>query len=155
MRFGVVVALATAVTFVGSFSSMAQEDKLAQIKARQDFMEAQQKDVNAINAYAKGTGSKEAALAGANDLIAKAPKIMDNFPPGTSMKEFPDKTKAKPELWAEIDKAKQVPVALKASEEKLVGVINTATPEEVGKEMGNIYRTNCNACHTPYRQPKT
>lgn len=153
MKLGAGVALAVAVVLMSSASGIAQEDKLALIKARQDFMEAQQKDVNAINAYAKGTGDKDTALAKANDLIALAPKIMDHFQPGTSAKEFPDKTKAKPELWAEMEKAKQFAAAVKPAEEKLVEVIKTGTPEEVGNEMRTVYRTNCNGCHTPYRLP--
>lgn len=153
MRLATVVAFAAAMTVAWSTLGIAQEDKLAQIKLRQDFMEMQQKDVNAINAYAKGTGDKATALEKANDLIALAPKIMNNFPPGTSSKDFPDKTKAKPELWEEMDKAKGLPVALKAAEEKLVEVINTGTPEQVGDTMRTVYRTNCNGCHTPYRLP--
>jgi len=154
MRSGTIVALAAILLMAGAGLSAAQ-DKEAQIKARQDFMEAQQKDVNAINAYAKGEGDKATALDKLKDLIARAPKIVDQFPPGTSMKEFPDKTKAKPEIWAEWDKAKLMPDGLKAAEEKLVGTIDTGTPQQVGETMRTIYRENCNGCHTPYRAPKS
>jgi len=129
------------------------QDKEAQIKARQDFMEAQQKAVNAINAYAKGQGDKATALEKANELIALAPKIDDHFPPGTSSADFPGKTKAKPEIFAEWDKAKLMPAKLQDMEKKLVEVINTGTPEQVGEEMRSVYRGGCNGCHGPYRLP--
>lgn len=137
-----------------TFASVAQ-DKQAQIKARQDFMERQQKDVDAISAYAKGQGDKATALDKANDLIALAPKIVELFPEGTSATEFPGKTKAKPEIWQEWDKAKLLPGKLRAAEEKLVDVINTGTPQQVGEEIRSVYRNNCNGCHGPYRLPES
>ncbi len=130
------------------------QDKLAQVKARQDFMERQQKDVDAINDYAKGKGEKAVALEKADDLIALAPKIVDLFPPGTSSKDFPGKSKAKPEIWAEWDKAKLIPEKLRVAELKLADVIKTGTPQQVGEEMRAVYRNNCNSCHGPYREPE-
>jgi cytochrome c556 len=145
------IALAASVAMIAA-ASVAQ-DKEAQIKARQDFMEAQQKDVDAISAYAKGQGDKATALAKANDLVAVAPKIVEQFPPGTSAKEFPGKTKAKPELWEEWDKAKLLPAKLQDMEKKLVEAISTGTPEEVGQELRTVYRNGCTGCHGPYRLP--
>ena len=147
---GLGIALAAALTLI-AVGSVAQ-DKEAQLKARQDFMEHQQKDVDAINAYAKGQGDKATALDKANDLIAVAPKIVDQFPPGTSSKDFP-KSKAKPEIWEEWDKAKLLPAKLQEQEEKLVEVIKTGTPQQAGEEMRSVYRNGCNGCHGPYRVP--
>lgn len=155
MKLGVALALAAAMSVMSSAGGMAQDDKLALIKARQDFMEAQQKDFDAISAYAKGTGDKDTAQAKLDDLIAHAVKVMDNFPPGTSAKEFPGKTKAKPELWEEMDKVKQIAAALKPAEEKLVEVIKTGTPDQLRAAAGSLYHNNCTGCHTPYRLPES
>jgi cytochrome c556 len=150
----ITVAAVAAGLMAIAFASVAQ-DKQAQIKLRQDFMEQQQKDVDAINAYVKGQGDKATALDKANDLIALAPKIVDQFPAGTSAKDFPGKTKAKPELWEEWDKAKLLPAKLRDAEEKLAQAIKTGTPQEVGLELRSVYRNNCTACHGPYRLPES
>ncbi len=149
-RWGAVIGLAAAVLVAGTRSGIAQ-DKLAEIKARQDFMKRQQDDVDAINAYAKGKGDKAVALEKANDLLSLTGKIVDQFPAGTSATDFPGKTKAKPEIWQEMDKFKAIPPRLHTMEVKLVDVINTGTPQQAGDEMRSIYRGGCNSCHGPYR----
>jgi cytochrome c556 len=149
----VTVAMAASLAVIAA-ASVAQ-DKEAQIKARQDFMERQQKDVDAISAYAKGQGDKATALDKANDLIVLAPKIVEQFPEGTSAKEFPGKTKAKPEIFQEWDKAKLLPGKLKEAEEKLVDAIKTGTPQQVGEQLRSVYRNNCTGCHGPYRLPES
>jgi cytochrome c556 len=153
VKWGALGASAAAILLASAAASVAQ-DKLAQIKARQDFMEQQQKAVDAINAYAKGQGDKATALDKANELLALSPKIADLFVPGTSAKEFPGKTRAKPEAWENLDKFKSIPVGLHTAEEKLVEVIKTGTPQQAGDEMRTVYRENCNGCHTPFRLPE-
>jgi cytochrome c556 len=150
-----VALIAVATSLAAMTAASFAQDKLAEIKSRQDFMERQQKDVDAVNAYVKGQGDKATALEKANDLIAVAPKIVDQFPAGTSAKEFPGKTKAKPELWEEWDKAKLLPGKLKEAEEKLVETINTGTPQDVGNALRSVYRNNCTGCHGPYRLPES
>src|SRR5579884_4096534 len=95
---GVLVAGVGALLAVGSASVFAQDgDKLAAIKARQDFMKAQGADVKAISDFSKGQGDQAAATKAAEDLQARSQKLGSILVPGTSTKEFPDQTKAKPE----------------------------------------------------------
>jgi hypothetical protein len=94
MYRGVLVAGVGALLAVGTAGVFAQQgDKAAIIKARKDFMEDQQKAFNAISAFGKGTGERQAAIDGANKLVdyskqleAKLPEL---FPAGTSAADFP------------------------------------------------------------------
>jgi cytochrome c556 len=61
---GVIIAMAVVAT------GFAQ-DKLAEIKARQDFMKTQGADLKAVSEYAKGQASQAVALNKANDLLAR------------------------------------------------------------------------------------
>ncbi|HVA12763.1 MAG TPA: cytochrome c [Stellaceae bacterium] len=151
---GVAVLLAAGTVGVDA----QQGDKLASIKARQDFMKDQQHAVGAIQAFAKGTGNRQAAIDAANKLVEMSTEMSAKFdtlfPPGTSSTDFPGKTNAKPELWQHLDEVKAAPAKLHAAEVKLVEVVKTADAATVGQAMSATYRQSCNGlCHDSYRLP--
>lgn len=157
---GMLVAGVAAFVAVGTLSVFAQQgDKAAVIKARKDFMTDQQHAVGAIQAFAKGTGDRDAAIAGANKLLDMSSKMdakffETNFPAGTSSADFPGQTNAKPELWQHMDDAKAAPAKLHAAELKLLDVVKTADAATVGQEMTAMYRGSCNGlCHDQFRLP--
>jgi cytochrome c556 len=159
MYRGVLVAGVGALLAVGTAGVFAQQgDKAAIIKARKDFMEDQQKAFNAISAFGKGTGERQAAIDGANKLVdyskqleAKLPEL---FPAGTSAADFPGQTNAKPELWQNLDEAKAAPAKLREAELKLVDVVKTGDAQTVGQTATATYRGSCNAlCHDKFRLP--
>ena len=86
---------AAALLAAGTAAVFAQQgDKAAIVKARKDFMTDQQHAVNAINAFAKGTGERQGAIDGANKLLELSSKIdakfIDTyFPAGTSSADMP------------------------------------------------------------------
>jgi cytochrome c556 len=135
----------------GTLSVAAQDSKVALIKARQDFMKAQGADVKAISDYAKGQGDQAAALAAANDLVARGPKIAGFFPPGTSSAEFPGVSNAKPELWTDMDKVKGIWTTLQAEEVKLVDVVKSGNQQAVADQVGAMGKAGCGSCHGAYR----
>ncbi len=142
----------------GTMTVVAQDSKEAIVKARQDFMQDQQHAVNDINAFAKGTGDRAAAVAGANKLVDLSKQMETKFAAlfvaGTSSTDFPDKSKAKPELWQHLDEVKAAPAKLRDAELKLVDVVKTADAATVGDTMRATYRSSCNAlCHDSYRVP--
>jgi cytochrome c556 len=149
-RLGFVAATVAAVGF-GAVSSMA-EDKEAVIKERRDTMKRQGEDFKAVQDYVKGEGDQATALAKINDLLALNPKIVGLFQPGTSMKEFPGKTGAKPEIWTEWDKFQKLPAGLKSEEEKLAQAIKSGDKEAVGAQLAATGKNGCGACHGPYRE---
>jgi cytochrome c556 len=142
--------LAASVLLAGSIAGIAQ-DKLAQVKTRQDFMKAQGADVKTIVGFSKGQGDQPAALKAVDDLIARAPKIATLFPAGTSATDFPGKTAAKPEIWTDWDKVKMIPASLENEEQNLKKAIQGGDPKAVGAAIGAMNKNGCGACHGTYR----
>ena len=142
---------------VGSVSVFAQQgDKLAAIKARQDFMKAQGADVKAISDFSKGQGDQDAANKAAADLVARNQKIGEVvLVPGTSTTEFPDGTKAKPELFTDTDKVKAILAALQTEEGKLVTVVKGGDKQAIADQLAATNKAGCGACHGAYRVNKT
>jgi cytochrome c556 len=140
---------------LGSAAVGVTQDKLALVTQRQDFMKAQGGDFGKISAWAKGNADQAAALAAVDDLLARRPKIADQFPPGTSATDFPDKSKAKADLWSNKDKVAQYVADLLPAEQHLRATVQSGDAQAAAKEAGQVYRTSCNACHTPFRLPAT
>jgi cytochrome c556 len=149
IKLGAICAVAAAFLLAGGIGGFAQ-DKMAQVKARQDFMKAQGADAKAIGDYAKGEGDQAKALAAANDLIARSGKITDLFPAGTSSADVKE-SKAKPELWKDWDKVKMIPDAMHAEELKLIDPIKAGDMKAVGAQMGAVGKAGCGNCHNNYR----
>jgi cytochrome c556 len=157
-RAGLIAASITLAFSAAAVSTVAQ-DKSSAIKERQDFMDAQQKAVGAINAFAKGTGERQPAIDGANKLVAMSDelntKLAALFPVGTSNVDFPGKTRTKPEFWQNMDQIKKDLPKLHEADVKLVEVVKTADAATVGTAMTASYRDTCNAlCHNSYRAPE-
>ena len=152
-----ILALGIAVLVgAGTVSVFAQQgDKEVAIKARQDFMKAQGADVKAISDFSKGQGDQAAATTAANDLVTRAPKIPGLLTPGTSVADFPDKTKAKPELWTDTDKVKAILAALQTEEGKLVTAVKSGDKQAVADQLAATNKAGCGACHGAYRINKT
>jgi cytochrome c556 len=131
-RFALVSSVAvTAVIGFGAISSMAQ-DQVVVINERLDTMKRQGEDLRAIRDYVKGVGDQATALAKVNELLAIAPKLSSQFPPGTGMAEFPGKTNARPNIWQDWDKFKERPAALQSEEQKLAAAIKSGDKQAVG-----------------------
>jgi cytochrome c556 len=144
-----------AVLLLASTVGGLTQDKLALVKDRQDFMKAQGADVKAITGYSKGQGDQQAALKAVDDLLARAPKITDQFAPGTSATDFPGKTKAKPEIWTDWDHFKMIPTAVADNETKLKTAIQAGDPKAVGPALGALGKNGCGTCHSKYRLPES
>ena len=138
-RVGMVAASAW-IIFAAGAVAFAQ-DKSDVIKTRHDFMESQQKAVNAVAAFGKGTGDRQGAIDGVNTLLAKSTELGEKlaafFPPGTSMVDFPGKTYAKPEIWQEFDKFQAMPAKLHDAELELLDTVKTADAATVGAAMSD------------------
>jgi cytochrome c556 len=150
-RVGVVAAALTAVIGCGVVAGLAQ-DKEAIIKDRRAAMKRQGDDLKAIGDYAKGEGDQATAVAKAEDLLELNPKIADLFVPGTGMDAFPGKTGAKPAIWQEWDKFKELPAGLKVEEEKLVTAVKSGDKAAVQAQLAATGKNGCGSCHTPYRE---
>jgi len=134
-------------------SAAVAQDKLALVQQRQDFMKSQGGDMGKISAWGKGQGDQKTALAAVDDLLAKRTKIADQFPAGTSDADFPGKSKAKADLWKNPDKVKTTIAGLEPAEQHLRETVQKGDAQAAAQEAGQVYRTNCNACHNDFRLP--
>jgi cytochrome c556 len=153
---GCAAALAAAVVLTAT-SAMPAQDLTGFVKARQAFMDQQQKDVNAIAAYGKGEGDRSTALQRIKELIAMAPKITGYFDgkPQTSSAAMPKVSSARPEIWENFDKFKALVPVLEERERKLLAAIESGDPGATMSGLASMYRNGCGACHTGYRAPKS
>lgn len=153
-RWASVAAVATIAVLAGGTVGIAQ-DKMAQVTSRQEFMKAQGADLKKVVDFSKGEGDQQAAITALNDLLARAPKINDMFPPGTSATDFPGKSNAKPEIWTDWEKVKLISTAVAAEEQKLLDAVKTGDKAKVTEQLPNLGKNGCGACHGTYRVKTT
>jgi cytochrome c556 len=155
-QWGVMAAAAAVVMAVGGASTLAQ-DKMAAVKERQDLMDRQSDDLKAINAYITGKGEQAAAVAKVQDMIVVAGKIGDArlWPAGTAIADLPAKaTRAKPEIWQQMDKFSAIPAALKAEEEKLLAAVQKGDKDGAKTAFADMNKNGCGTCHGSFRGPE-
>ena len=131
------------------------QDAQQVIDQRQNAMKAQGKATAAIKAYTEDKGDITAARAGGAELVKIIPQIPGLFPQKSGMAEFPGKSYAKPEIWAQWDKfVAQVNVANQRANE-----LNTALAggdkAAITAAFAAMGKDGCGGCHTPFRQPKS
>jgi cytochrome c556 len=68
------------------------------------------------------------------------------------MAEFPGKTGAKPEIWAEWDKFQKIPPVLKSEEEKLAQAVKSGDKQAAAAQLAATGKNGCGACHATYRE---
>ncbi|HLJ64593.1 MAG TPA: cytochrome c [Stellaceae bacterium] len=144
-------AMAAMLLGLGMTAALA-DDKEAVIKHRRDVMKRQGEDFKVIQAYTKGEADQAAAQEKVNDLLTIAPQILDLFPAGTSLADFPGKTGAKPAIWTEWGKFKDLPAMLQAQEMKLADAIKGGDKAAVLPQLVAVGKDACGGCHTPYRE---
>jgi cytochrome c556 len=148
-------AVAIALIVLGAVSGGAAraQDKLQLIKERQTLMKQQAEYLKALQGYVSGETDRAGAIAKADALLTIPPKIVALFPPGTSLAEFPNETHAKPEIWSQFDRFKEVPAALQRAEERLAAAIKSGSKQDVLDALDTVGRSGCGACHTYFRAP--
>lgn len=146
-----IAALALLAALVAN-GALAQ-DKRDVIHERQALMKRQAEDLKAIQAYVPGTIDRATAVAKVDDLLSLPGKIVDLFPPGTSLVDFPGETHAKPEIWQQQDRFKEVPIALRRAEENLAATLKNGSKQDVVDALDAVGRSGCGACHTYFRAP--
>lgn len=144
--------IAIALVAAGGDGARSQ-DKAAIIKERQSLMKQQAEDLKVIQNYVSGGADHETAIAKMTELLSLPPKIAGLFPPGTSTDEFPSATHAKPEIWAQWDRFKEVPNVLGQAELRLADAVKAGNKAAVLDQLDTVGRTGCGACHTNFRAP--
>ncbi|MGH7126635.1 MAG: c-type cytochrome [Stellaceae bacterium] len=144
------IALMTAIG-IGAVVSVAQ-DKAAVVQERQSSMKGEGPNLRAILDYANDKGTDQAtALAKAQELLGVADKLPPMFVAGTSSKDMPGKSNAKPEIWQELGKFKALYATQKTGEQKLLEAIQKGDKAGVQSAVGEVGK-NCSTCHGAYRE---
>jgi cytochrome c556 len=147
-----IAAAAVIVALAWGVAGVLAQDKAAIIADRQAAMKSQGRALATAKAYSEGRVEQGEAIAAVTELIKTTNSLVDKFPPGTGMAEFPGKSGAKPTIWTEWDKFKEAPKAAIAQEEKLLADIKTGDKAAVGKQAGATWDDGCQVCHKAYRE---
>jgi len=151
----IVLALAAAlgIAWIGVGTTWAQ-DAMAVIDKRQDTMKTQGKAFGAIKAYTEDKGDLAAAQAGGATLLQTVPTIPSLFAQKTGMAEYPGKSYAKPEIWAEWDKFNAAVAGAQAKAEALNVALRSGDKAAITAAFGAMGKDGCGGCHTPFREKK-
>jgi cytochrome c556 len=148
--FGAALGLA----LVGASAGWAQ-DANTTVNQRQDHMKAQSKALGAVKAYVEGKGDLDAARAGGAELVSLTANIPVLFPQQTGMAEYPGKSYAKPDIWAQWDKFNEAAQQAHARVVALNAALLSGDKQAVTAAYQAVGKEGCTGCHTPFRQPKT
>lgn len=148
--FAVAAAMTTVIGLGGAATLAADNEAL--VKDRQAAMRQRGMDLRAISAYVDDKGGDQtSAVAAAKDMIVIEQKLDTVWLPGTSSKDMPGKSNAKPEIWTEMEKFKALVTFMKNGEQKLVSAVEKGDKAGAKAIIGDIGKNACGACHTIYR----
>jgi cytochrome c556 len=153
MRLGVIGA-ALGFALAGISASWAQDANTV-IAQRQDLMKSQGKATAAIKAYVEGKGDLAAAQAAGAELVRTTGSIPSVFPQNTGMAQYPGKSYAKPEIWAEWDRFTQAANTAHERAQALNAALQGGDKQAIAAAFEAMGKQGCGGCHTPFRQPKT
>lgn len=155
LQIGVAAAVAIAVVAgLGAATSMAQ-DLAAIVKERQGAMKQQSDDLKAIKAYLDGGSDQAAAVARAKDMLVVADKLPDVWPAGTSSKDMPGKSNAKPEIWQDMAKFKSIQATLRNGDQALIDALVKGDKAAATAAFSDLGKNGCGACHGTFREKLT
>ena len=131
------------------------QDAMEIITKRQDAMKGQGKAFAAIKAFTEDKGDLAAAQAGGADLLKSVPTIPGLFPPKSGMAEYPGKSYAKPEIWAEGEKFSNAQRTALSKAVALNTALQSGDKAAITAAFGAMGKDGCAGCHTPYREKKS
>ncbi|MDC0033780.1 cytochrome c [Alphaproteobacteria bacterium] len=117
----------------------------------------------AIKKYLKGhkNAKKQARLGSPGDVELRAiamaglaKRMPAMFANGTSLKDMPGKTRAKPAIWAQSKKFKAAAMTLSSWANDLEGAAATGDKSKIAAVMKGFGKAACGGCHKTFRGPK-
>ncbi len=151
LRIGAAAAAIALLVGLGAATSVAQ-DLAAVVKDRQGAMKQQSDDLKAIKAYLDGGSDQATAVAKAKDMLGVADRIGPLWPAGTSSKDMPGKSNAKPEIWQDMAKFKTIEAALKTGDQTLLDALTKGDKAAATAAFGDLGKNGCGACHGTFRE---
>jgi cytochrome c556 len=131
------------------------QDAAGVINQRQELMKTQGRAAAAVKAYVEGKGDLAAAQAGGAELVRTTTAIPSLFPQQTGLAQYPGKTYAKPEIWAEWDRFTQAANTAHERAQALNAALQSGNQAAVASAFEALGKQGCGGCHQPFRQPKT
>jgi len=143
--FGVAVAVAC----MGPATSFAQSTSEKAIKTRQSAYYLMSQQMARINATLKGEGAFDwASLVESADAVELIGRIVVHYyPPGSDQGD----TKARPDIWKEAPRFRQLSEDLQAESTKLKVAINGGDLALIKAAYGATSKS-CKACHDVYKE---
>ena len=132
-------------------TTMAFADAAQTVEARQNFFKALGQETKALGGLTQAYDAEAAKADAAKlDTILKT-DMAPLFAAGTSVAEFPGQTRAKAEIWANME---DFGAKGKAMHEAAAGLVAAAGngADAYGAAFGKFAGT-CKACHDDYRLP--
>ncbi len=77
------------------------------------------------------------------------------FPQQTGMAEYPGKSYAKPDIWAQWDKFNEAAQQAHAKAIALNAALLSGDKATITTAFEAMGKEGCGGCHRPFRQPKT
>ena len=154
LQIGAAAIALTVVLGLGAAATMA-EDLAAVVKERQGAMKQQSDALKVIKAYLDGNGAQADAVAKAQELVTISGKLPSVWPAGTSSKDMPGKSKAKPEIWQDMTKFNGIVATLKTSDQTLLDALQKGDKAAASTAFGDLGKNGCGACHGTFREKET
>ena len=76
------------------------------------------------------------------------------FPKGTSLKDMPGKTRAKPEIWTKMAAFDQAANIFAVYATRVADAAGSGDRKAIGAAMGQLGKRGCGGCHSDFRGPK-
>jgi cytochrome c556 len=96
-----------------------------------------------------------AARAAGAELAKIIPQIPTLFPQKTGMAEFPGKSYAKPDIWAQWDKFVAAVNVANVKANELNAALTSGDKAAITAAFAAMGKDGCGGCHTPFRERKT
>jgi len=150
-RIAAVTAAVTAAALM-AMAGLAVAETLAgaaAAKNREDRMEALQKSIEAIAAFAKGEG-EQAGAAAALPVLEAMGKDMAGLWPADSGPAAGVETWTKPELWTDAATFEKVSAEFTAAVPAVIAAVQAGDAAATGAALQTLGGT-CRSCHQPFR----
>jgi cytochrome c556 len=156
------LATVLGIAAVGAGTALAQ-DPATVLNQRQDVMKAKGRALGAVRAFTEDKADLAAARAAGAELLKLLEATPTLFPQKTSLVEFPGKTRAKPEIWAQWDKFNEAHRVALTQAQALNTALQSGDKAAITAALGNLARDipgttptpgGCGGCHGPFRGPQ-
>jgi cytochrome c556 len=153
---GIAAIVAAGYLGVHKFTSIATDaDMQSVVDARRALMKDNGAKMKAMGAVVEAKAGDLAAMQKlASGLQENAGKIADLFPAGSSLTDFPDKTFAKPEIWANFDEFKAAAATLGTEAGKLADAAKSGDMAAFVAQYDATGEKGCGGCHSKFRLKK-